>query len=253
MALSRIKTGIFGVDEIIGGGVPQGRIVLVTGGCGTGKSIFALQYLFFGASELNEPGVYVTFDEMPDKIREDMAVFGWNIKALEDSGKIAIVDATSARAGSPSEEEHAVLPGQMDIDRLFVEIMSIARNIGAKRIVIDSVPAMAFRLDNPSDIRKNILKLAYVVSRSGLTALITSEVPEQPLSSNTALRFSKYGVEEYVADGVILLNFLGVGGASSTRTIYIRKMRGTNHTTEIHPIDITDKGIVVKKIEDVFK
>ncbi len=253
MSIPRLKTGITGLDELIEGGFPDGRIVLVTGGCGTGKSIFALQYLYSGATDFGEPGVYVTFDEMPDKIRQDMLQFGWNLKALEDSGKFAIIDATSARAGTPSDEEHAMLPGQLDVDRLFVEVMTVARNIGAKRIAVDSVPAMAFHLDEPSEIRKSILKLAYVVSRSGLTAVITSEVPEQSLGSGQSLHFSKYGVEEYVSDGVIMLNFLGLGGSNNTRTIYVRKLRGTKHSTEIHPMEITDKGIVVKRIDDVFK
>jgi KaiC/GvpD/RAD55 family RecA-like ATPase len=253
MTVSRIKTGVTGLDELVEGGFPQGRILLVTGGCGTGKSIMALQFLFHGAELYNEPGLYVTFDEVPEKIRQDMLAFGWNIKALEDSGKLAIIDGTSARAGANSEEEHAILPGQMDVDRLLVEIMTVARNMGAKRIVVDSIPAMAFRLSDSNEIRKAILKLAYVVSRSNLTALITSEVPEQTIGGGQSLRFSKYGVEEYVSDGVILLNFLSLGGASNTRTLYVRKMRGTKHSMEIHPMEITDKGIEVKKIEDVFK
>ena len=253
MAVSRIKTGITGLDELIEGGLPVGRTILVSGGCGTGKSVLALQYLYYGAAEYGEPGVYVTFDEMPEKIRQDMLAFGWNFKALEDSGKLAIIDGTSARAGANSEEEHAMLPGQMDIDRLLVEVMAVARNIGAKRIALDSIPSMAFRLSDPAEIRKAILKMAFVVSRSGLTALITSEVPEQTIGGGQSLRFSKYGVEEYVSDGVILLNFLGLGGASNTRTLYVRKMRGTRHSMEIHPMEITDKGIAVKKIDDVFK
>jgi KaiC/GvpD/RAD55 family RecA-like ATPase len=245
-------TGVIGLDELVGGGFPQGRIILVTGGCGTGKSIFGLQFLYNGVVDYGEPGVYVTFDEMPDKVRQDMMNFGWNLKDLEDKGKFAIVDATSARAGTPSEEEHAILPGQLDVDRLLVEILAVVRNIGPKRVVIDSIPSMAFRLETSSDIRKAILKTAYVVSRAGLTAVITSEVPEQALGSGQALRFSKYDVEEYVSDGVILLNFLGFGGESSTRTIYVRKMRGSRHSTDVHPMEITDKGIIVKKIEDVF-
>jgi KaiC/GvpD/RAD55 family RecA-like ATPase len=253
MTLSRIKSGITGLDELVDGGLPEGRIVLVSGGCGTGKSIFALQYLYYGASVCNEPGVFVTFDEMPSKIRQDMLALGWNFKAMEDAGKLAIIDATSARAGTSSDEEHSVLPGQTDIDRLLVEIMTVARNIGAKRIAIDSIPSMAFRLEDHYEVRKSILKLAYVVSRSGLTALITTEVPEQSIGSSQTLRFSKYGVEEYVSDGVILLNFLGLGGASNTRTLYVRKLRGTKHSMEIHPMEITDKGIIVRKIDDVFK
>lgn len=250
--MDRTTSGIYGLDELTGGGFPKKRAILVSGSCGTGKSIFSMQFIYRGILEAEEPGVFVTFDEMPDKIRQDMLNFKWNLKELEDNDLLAIVDATSARAGVPSEEEHAILPGQLDIDKLLVDILGVARNIGAKRLVIDSVPAMASQLEGESQIRRAVLKLAYIVARSGLTTIITSEIPEQSLGSGGAMQFSKYEVEEYVADGVIILNFLGVG-TGATRTLYIRKMRGTKHSLEIHPLEITEKGIVVKRVEEVFK
>jgi KaiC/GvpD/RAD55 family RecA-like ATPase len=249
--IQRARTGIFGLDELIEGGFPRRRSILVAGSTGTGKTILGMQYLYTGAVEHGEPGVFATFDEMPDKLRQDMLRFGWNVKALEEDNKLGIVDVTSARAGAPSEEARALLPGQLDFDKMLVDILAIARNIGAKRLVIDSIPAMVFHLGE-QELRKAILKLSYVVARSGMTTVITTEVPEQPLGGGGALHFSRYGVEEYISDGVILLSFLGVG-AQATRTVYIRKMRGTKHSMEIHPMDITDKGMVVRKIEEVFK
>ncbi|MFA6049552.1 MAG: ATPase domain-containing protein [Candidatus Micrarchaeia archaeon] len=250
--MDRTKSGIYGLDELIEGGVPKKRNLLIAGACGTGKSILSMQFAYRGAVEYDEPSVYVTFDEMPDKLRQDMLNFGWNIKEAEAKGLMAIVDATSARAGMPSEEQHAMMPGQLDIERVIIEVLGICRNIGAKRLVIDSIPAMSFQLEKQSEIRRTILKLAYIVSRSGLTSIMTTEIPEQSFGSGQSMMFSKYEVEEYIADGVILLNFLGVG-TGATRTLYIRKMRGTKHSLEIHPMEITEKGIVVKKIEDVFK
>jgi len=250
-AIERIKTGIYGLDELIEGGFPKRRTILVAGSTGTGKTIFGMQFIYQGIVENDEPGLFVTFDEMPDKLRQDMMKFGWNVKELEDNNLLGIVDVTSARAGAPSEEARALLPGQLDFDKMLVDILAIARNIGAKRLVIDSIPAMVFHLGE-SELRKSILKLSYVVARSGMTTLITTEVPEQPLGGGGALHFSRYGVEEYISDGVLLLSFLGVG-AQATRTIYIRKMRGTKHSMEIHPMEITDKGMVVRKIEEVFK
>jgi KaiC/GvpD/RAD55 family RecA-like ATPase len=250
--MDRTTSGIYGLDELMGGGFPKKRAILISGSCGTGKSIFSMQFIYRGILEAEEPGVFVTFDEMPEKIRQDMLNFKWNLKELEDNDLLAIVDATSARAGVPSEEEHAILPGQLDIDKLLVDILGVARNINAKRLVIDSIPAMASQLENEGAIRRAVLKLAYIVARSGLTTIITSEIPEQSLGSGGAMQFSKYEVEEYVADGVIILNFLGIG-TGATRTLYIRKMRGTKHSLEIHPLEITEKGIVVKKVEEVFK
>lgn len=249
--MDRLKTGIYGLDELIGGGFPKGRTILVSGACGTGKSIFSLQYIYRGASELKEPGVYVTFDEMPEKVRQDMLAFGWNFKELEEKKLMAIVDASSARAGTPSDEEHALLPGELDFDKILIDILTLCRNLGAKRLAIDSIPAIGSHLgDNEGDIRKAILKLAYIIARSGLTTIITSEVPEQ--GSGQATTFSKYGVEEYIADGVILLRLFSLGDGTY-RTICIRKMRGTNHRMEMFPMEINEKGIVIKKVEELLR
>ena len=250
--MDRVKTGIYGLDDLLEGGFPAKRNILISGSCGTGKSIFAMQYIFRGAAEYGEPGVFVTFDEMPEKIRQDMLRFGWDLKTLEAQEKLVLIDATSARAGMPSDEEHSILPGQIDVDKVLVELLTAARAIKAKRIAIDSIPAMSFQLEKESEIRRTILKLSYVLSRSNYTALMTTEIPEQSVGSGQNMTFSKYEAEEYIADGVILLNFLGIG-ASATRTLYVRKMRGTKHSLEIHPMEISDRGIVVRKIEDVFK
>jgi KaiC/GvpD/RAD55 family RecA-like ATPase len=250
--LERTKTGIPGLDALIAGGFPTGRLILVSGACGTGKSIFALQFLIKGATEYGEPGIIVTFDEMPGKLREDAQNFGWDLEALERKKKMAVIDATSSRVGAPSEEEHAILPGQMDVDRVIVEVMSVAKTIGAKRIAFDSVPAMAFKLENPSEIRRAILKIAYITGRAGVTTLLTTEIEEQNINHSQTLKFSKYDIEEYVADGVILLNFIGTG-KDMLRTAMVRKMRGTKHTMEVHPVDITGEGIAIKKLSEVLK
>ncbi|MBI5229273.1 ATPase [Candidatus Micrarchaeota archaeon] len=247
----RIKTGIYGLDELIGGGFLRGRTILVSGACGTGKSILSLQFIYRGALEYKEPGVYVTFDEIPEKVREDMLAFGWNFKALEEKNLVAIFDASSARAGTPSDEEHALMPGELNFDKILVDVLTLCRDMGAKRLVIDSIPAIGSHLgEKEGDIRKAILKLAYIIARSGLTTIITSEVPEQ--GSGQAATYSKYGVEEYIADGVILLRLFSLGDETS-RTLYIRKMRGTNHRMEIYPLEIGDRGIVVKKANTVLR
>ena len=249
--MERIKTGIYGLDQLIEGGFPKNRIMLTTGATGTGKSIFSLQFLYKGALDYGEPGVYVTFDEMPSKIREDVLGFGWNLNALEKKKLFTIIDASSARAGAPSEEDYSLLPGELNFDKVLIEVLSVCRSTKAKRLVFDSIPSMAYQFREEQDIRKAILKLGYIVSRAGLTTIITSEVAEHALGSG-AMVFSKFGVEEYVADGVILLSFLGIG-EHATRTLYIRKIRGSKHSLDVHPMDITDKGIVVKRIEEMFK
>jgi len=242
--VERVPTGIPGLDELLEGGFPRKRLVLVSGATGTGKSIFGMQYVYKGLVEHEEPGVFVSFDEMPEKLREDMLRFGWNLKDLEKNDLLAVVDATSARAGAPSEEEHAIMPGQLDLDRVLLEIISTARRIDAKRLVIDSLASMGLRLDGDTEARRAVLKMSYVLARSGLTTILTTEVPEQ--APGTGMHFSKYGVEEYIADGVLLLNFVGMG-PQPIRTMQIRKMRGTNHSLEIHQFEITEKGILLEK------
>ena len=245
----RVPSGIYGLDELIEGGFPEKRNILISGACGTGKSIFCVQYLYKGAVDYGEPGIFVTFDEPPYKIREDMVKFGWDLKALEKSGDLKIVDASVTRMGMVSEEKTSLTPGIFDFDQIALEIMKIIRESRAKRIAIDSLPAMALHLKDSADIRRAMFKLSLLLSKAEVTALLTSEIPEQSLSTGQAMSFSKYGVEEYIVDGVLLLNYLGVG-SQATRTMYIRKMRATEHSSDIHPMEITNKGIVIKKVEE---
>jgi KaiC/GvpD/RAD55 family RecA-like ATPase len=249
--MPRVRTGIYGLDDLIEGGFPSSRTMLVSGGCGTGKTIFAMQYIARGASEYNEPGVFITLDERPDKIREDMLRFGWDLAKLEARGKIAIIDAAAAKIGFPSEEKYALPQAGIDIDRLVLRIMQIADQIGAKRIALDSIAGLGLHVDGDIEIRKAILKINYMLTKSNATALLTSEVPEQSLGSGP-MYYSKYGVEEYTADAVIVLHYLGIG-TESNRSLFVRKMRGTKHIEDILPMEITSKGIVVKKPEEAYK
>ena len=251
--MDRVPTGIDGLDELIEGGFPRGRTVLVSGGCGTGKSIFGIQFLYHGAATYNEPGIYVTVDERPETMRQDMLRFGWDIRALEDQGKFVVLDLTGSKTGITSEEKYAMSSEHLDIDLLTLKVMQTASEIGARRIVIDSLPALGFHMKTEEEIRAMILKLAYMIRRSGLTAILISEVPEQNISSGGPIQFSKYGVEEYVADGVIILHYLGnrVGGVN--RTLYIRKMRGTKHSEDIIPLFITERGIKLTTPEEALR
>ena len=247
----RVKTGIYGLDPLLNGGFPRGRTILLAGACGTGKTVFAAQYIYKGAAEYNEPGIFVTMDELPSKFREDMLKFGWDYKAMEERGMIRLIDASLSKIGIPSDEEYSLPATGFDVDRLILEITRVAREIDAKRLVIDSIPAMGMRMESEEEVRKAILKLSYMLTRLGLTTILTTEVPEKGDSPDKV--FSKYGVEEYVADGVILLSYFG-GSMGATRTLYIRKMRGTDHSDEIHPIDIIGgKGFIVKKAEELAK
>ena len=247
--MERVPTGINGLDEMIEGGFPRGRTVLLSGGCGTGKSIFGLQYLYRGAVDYNEPGLYVTVDERPELTRQDMLRFGWDISALEEQGKLIMLDLTGTKIGVQTGEKYA-LSSTIDIDRLVLKIMQTAGEIGARRLVIDSLPALGFHLKGEAEVRNMILKLTYMIRKSDLTAILISEVPEQTPGSGPMM-FSKYGVEEYVADSVILLHYLGMG-TDTNRTLYVRKMRGTKHIEDIIPLHITETGIKLVNPDEAF-
>jgi len=247
----RVSTGIYGLDEMIEGGFPAGRTILLSGGCGTGKTIFAMQYIYRGALEYNEPGVFVTLDERPEMIRQDMSRFGWDIKKMESKGKMAIIDAAASKIGYPSEEKFTLPQAGIDVDRLVLRVMQIASQIGAKRIVIDSLAGLGMHIENESEIRKAILKINHMLTKADSTAILTSEVPEQSMGTGP-MSYSKYGVEEYTADAVIILHYLGIG-TESNRSLFVRKMRGTKHMEDIMPMEITQKGIVVKSPEEAYK
>ena len=243
--MDRISTGISGFDSLIEGGIPQGRSVLVSGGCGTGKTIFCMQYLYNGARKYKEPGIYVTLDERPNLIRQDMMRFGWDLRKTEDDNMLQIIDGSVAKIGLPSDEEFSMPATGFDVDKLLLEIMRTAKRIGAKRVVIDSVPALGFNFENDQDVRNAILKLSYILSKIGVTTMMTTEVAED------SGKFGKYSIEEYVVDGVIVLHYMGIG-TRSNRTLHIRKMRATKHSEELHPLKITDKGISIHKVEEEY-
>jgi KaiC/GvpD/RAD55 family RecA-like ATPase len=242
----RIKTGIPGLDELLEGGFPENRSVLISGATGTGKSIFGIQYLYNGAKKFNESGIYVTLDERPELIREDMMRFGWNIRELEEQNRLFVLDGSIAKIGIPSEEQFSLPVTGFDLDKLLLEIVRIAKRINAKRIVIDSIPALGFNFENENEIRKAVLKLSYMLSRIGITSVLISEIDE------TSGKFGKYGVEEYVVDGVIVLHYMGAG-MQSNRTMHIRKMRSTKHSEDLHPVKIGENGFQVHKVQEAYE
>ena len=245
--MNRVPSGVKGLDELVEGGFPEGRSILVTGGCGTGKTILCTQYIFNGAEKYNEPGIYVTLDERPELIRQDLLRFGWDLAKLEDKNLLQIIDGSLAKIGMPSEEEFSMPAAGFDLDRLLLEIMRTAKRIGAKRLVIDSIPALGFNFNSENEVRNAILKLSYMLMRIGVTTLMTTESSLENMSN-----YGKYGIEEYVTDGVVVLHYMGIG-TRSNRTLHIRKMRATKHSEDLHPIEITDKGVVVHRVEKEYE
>lgn len=214
----RVKTGVPGFDELVGGGFVPGAAILVSGQSGTGKTVFGLQFLWNGLVK-GEPGLYVSFEETPREIREDALSLGWNFDAFEKKGmcKIDYYDP-------------------FEVSDMNVPLSEEIRRINAKRVVIDSVSVFAMHLGDAARIRKRIYKLIETLKRTGATILLLSETLED--SKN----FSRFGIEEFVADGVISLSCVESEGIFS-RFLAVRKMRRSNHTHEMHPFEIGKNGL----------
>lgn len=215
--MNKISSGIPGLDEILGGGIPEQSLVLLSGTCGTGKTIFGMQFLVSS----KEPGVYVSFEQGLDEIRENAKVFGWDIKKLEISGNIRLLKYDPFR-----------------LEDVLEVIQNNIREIGARRVVFDSISALGIYMKDIAELRRMILETIRVMKRNNCTTIIISEV----LPGSKAL--SRFGVEEFISDGVILLDNV-IAENELRRAITVWKMRGLNHSRKTHAYSISEKGAAV--------
>lgn len=231
--MERVPTGIPGLDELVKGGLPKGSSVLVSGGPGAGKSIFSMQYIVEGARLYNEGGLYVTIETNPRNIMWDMASFNWDIKKFQDKKMINIYRLKMGYSRDAKQVEDK-------IDEELEIIASMLKETNAKRLVIDSTTSLGIWFGKPI-LRAMLFKFVDYLKELDCTTVLTSE------ASNPKEKFSAFGVEEFVTDGVIVLFF-----TPPYRSMFVRKMRGTAHDKNVHPFEITDHGIVVKPKETVL-
>ena len=235
----RIKTGIEGLDKMLKGGVLKGRNMLLSGPCGSGKTTLAMQFIYNGALLYDEPGLYVTLEESKEKIIHDMMQFGFDIKKLEEAGKFTIIGGAIASLKSYMEKVDA------DMTHIIKEIEEVVREKKIKRVVIDSLPLLTLLLKDDDERRRAVAALCNALSSLGCTSILLSETKEG------SMELSRYGMEEFVVDGVIVL-YLVRQGARFVPGIAIRKMRGSDHDREIRVFIITQNGIVVYPEETMF-
>ncbi|WP_327048358.1 circadian clock protein KaiC [Microbispora sp. NBC_01189] len=231
--IARIPTGINGFDHVTLGGLPAGRSTLVSGTTGSGKTLFAVEFLSRGITRFNEPGVFVTFEETITDIRRNSASLGFPIQLWEDEGKWAFVEA------SASIGEDAPAVGAYDFGALVARIEHAVRQTGARRVALDSLNAIFTRFADISVVRHELFRVASALKALGVTSVLTAERPEEYDG------VTRYGVEPFVLDNVIILrNVLRQGRRS--RTVEIVKFRGAPHRTGewLFTIDPRD-GIVV--------
>jgi circadian clock protein KaiC len=227
--LPKTPTGIEGFDEITGGGLPTGRPSLVCGSAGCGKTLFAISFLVHGAARFDEPGVFMSFEESPDELAQNVASLGFDLPGLIQNKKLAFDHVRVER----SEIEET---GDYDLEGLFIRLGYAIDSIGAKRVVLDTIESLFSGLEDQSILRAELRRLFRWLKDKGVTAVITGERGDGSLS--------RQGLEEYVSDAVILLDHR-VTEEISTRRLRIVKYRGSPHGTNEYPFLIDEEGIAV--------
>ena len=227
----RISTGVPGFDGLVEGGFQEKSINLIAGGAGSGKTIFAIQFLLNGALKYGEPGIFLTFEEEKEQIIKNMLRFGWNLEELEKKEKLVILRY------SPEQVRELLSKGGGGIEETI-------EKIGAKRIAIDSIKSFALLYENELTKKEASFNLFKLIRKWGCTALFTSEDESMRVEESLSSEL------EFEVDSFILLYNIRRKG-NRKRAIEILKMRGTNHRTSIFGIEITAKGIKVNPEEIV--
>ena len=224
----RILSGIPGFDDLIGGGIPEGNLLVVSGDPGSGKTTFCLSFLYHGARQFGEPGVYISLEESEPDIVKEAAYYGYDFEDLVRKKMLYIVSVSL-----------------YDFDKLRNTIEEAIESVHAKRLVID--PGVVFRLffEKELEARKTILNLGKMLKRTRVTAVITNELSLDKLNS-------LFGLEEFVADGVILLYHTKLENRL-IRSIGILKMGGTKISEKLHPVEIGGSGIRVLSKQELFE
>lgn len=232
LALTKVPTGIPGLDQVTHGGFPKGRTALVVGGPGTGKTLVGLEFLVQGAVQFNEPGVCIAFEETAEEIITNMASLGHDLSALIRDKKLAI-DYVKI------ERKQIEETGEYDLEALFIRLRHAIDRVKAKRVLLDTIEVLFSDLKEEGIVRAELRRIFHWLKEAGMTAVITAE--------SGASSLSRHGLEEYVADCVIVLDHR-VTEQVSTRRLRVMKYRGSSHGTNEYPFLLNEEGISVLPI-----
>lgn len=230
----RCVTGIDGLDTILYGGIPRDNTVLLTGSCGTGKTSLALEYLIHGAAG-GENSLFISVTENSEKLLANIIPYKFFDQQLIKSGKLVFIDfpAMYERLGMTKAELT-----MEEIDLLVAAIASLVKELGTKRLVMDSITSVCYKLKTPEKIRDFILKLSKALSDLRCTSILVSEV-----AANSEA-YSTFGVEEAISDGIVLMANMERRG-DLLRTLQVIKMRGTMHSRAKYVLDLTPVGVLL--------
>ena len=241
MGLSKSRTGIQGLDELTGGGLPTGRPTLVCGGAGCGKTLLALEFLIHGALRYGELGVLMAFEETATDLTQNVASLGFDLDDLV-ARRLLVIDHVRI------ERSEVQASGDFDLEGLFIRLGHAIDGIGARRVVLDTIETLFAGLPNPAILRAELRRLLRWLKDRGVTAIITGERGNGGGSEAGAL--TREGLEEYVSDCVIVLDHRVVDMASSRR-LRVVKYRGSTHGSNEYPFLIGEGGISVLHITSV--
>ncbi|MBL8362707.1 MAG: circadian clock protein KaiC [Rubrivivax sp.] len=231
--LSKLPTGIVGFDQIANGGIPKGRSTLLSGTAGSGKTVMALQFLLAGVRDYGENGVFVTFEEAPSDLMQNVRSFGWDLEGLLSDKKIAVVDAT------PEPGEEVITTGSYDLSALLARIENGIRSVGARRVILDAIGALFPQLTDANIVRRELHRIASGLRLLGVTTLVTMERTDEEGG------IGRWGVEEFVADNVIVLRNR-LENEKRRRTVEILKFRGATHHKGEYPFTIdSEDGVTI--------
>jgi len=230
----RCITGVDGLDTILYGGIPRTNTVLLTGSCGTGKTSLALEFLIHGAQK-GENSLFVSVTENSEKLLANLIPYKFFDKSLIKSGKLVFIDlpVMYERLGLTKSEL-----SMEEIDLLVSALTSLAKELGTKRLVIDSVTSVCYKLRTPEKIRDFILKISKSLSDLDCTSILVGELPAGSVS------YSSFGVEEAIADGIVIMANMERRG-DLLRTLQVIKMRGTMHSRARYVLDLTPMGVLL--------
>ncbi|MDH5390581.1 MAG: hypothetical protein OEX10_05455 [Candidatus Bathyarchaeota archaeon] len=239
----KISTGIQGLDELIDGGFPEQRVILIIGGPGTGKTIMCGQFLYEGIDKRQENGVFVSLDESKNHFYHEMQKFGWNFSEFEQQRKLAFIDATRMSRVAMlkeelyKEESRSQRGKQLSIDRLIEDLQAKISTTSAKRVAVDSLATLIYRFEDPIERRTAVVDLIESLADLRVTSIVTTELEHLGLERN-ALE------EEFLVHGVIMMQTL-FSGSTTTRVIQVEKMREAKINLSLVPYSIGQNGIEV--------